>query len=182
MGHRELHGLPQYLRQPCHPRRRRQDRAAGGHRLAVHGRHHHRLRPAPGYCVPRRQQVDTGRCGLFGSPHHRSCAQEPTTLPVRPDHIRGGHRARPGHAAHQNPIPSTHGTIGKTLHRAESLCGKGWRPEVQPRAHRQRPVSPARLAARRAIRPRRRRHLLARQAAFPHRHLPRCARRPDPHR
>ena len=29
--------------------------------------------------------------------------QEPATLPIRPDHIRRRHRARPGHAAHQDP-------------------------------------------------------------------------------
>ena len=159
-----------------------QDRPAGGHRLALHGRHDHRLRPAHGYRVPGRQPAHAGRCGLLGPPHHRSCVQEPATLPVRPDHIRRRHRARPGHAAHQDPIPGAHGATGKALHRAEGLCGENRRPEVQPGTHRQRPVSPALLAARRAIRARRRRQLLARQAAVPHRHIPRRARRPDPHR
>ena len=54
--------------------------------------------------------------------------QEPATLPVRPDHIGGHHRARPGHVAYQDSLPGAHGTTGKAFHRAESLCGESWRP------------------------------------------------------
>ena len=165
VGHRQLHGLPQHLRQPGHPRCRRQDRAADRARVAIRQRHRDRVRI--------RTDVKF-HDGTPLTPEDVVFSVKRITNPAfkspqlgQFNSIVGGRDRRPGQGAadHQGALSGAARPAGQALDRAEALCRERRRREVQSRADGQRALSAGRLAERRARHARGQRQLLARQAA-----------------
>ena len=118
MGSGQLLRLSQRVRQPRHPRRHRQDRSAGRHRLVLPVRHADRLHPARRHPLRGRQPPHTRRRGLHDQAHHRSGVQESPAQPVRFHCLRRGGRRQPGASDDQAPLPGSARPAGQAVDRA----------------------------------------------------------------
>ena len=152
VGHRQLPRLPEHLRQPRHPRRRRQDRAADRHGLALRDDTDDRSRHPHGRQVPRRHAADGRRCrrsASSASPTPRSRARSCRSSTAS---SRRRRRARQGAAAHPSPYPALLAQLVK-LSIVPARRREGRQREVQPGADRQRSLPVRQLAEGRARRP-----------------------------
>ena len=183
VGHRQLHDLPQHLRQPADARRRRQDRAADRRVVALRQRHGDRLRDPHRREIPRRLGAHAGGRRVQRQAHHQSGVQEPAARPVQQ------HRRRP-----RSPDPRTVRLTTKEPYPA--LLAQLVKLSIVPKRYVESvgdvkfnlepmgsgPYRLVELAEGRARRARGERELLARQAGDQARHLPAGAGRRDPHR